>query len=81
MSRRQWRREPAGSAALRGRLVEILRYALNDNRLAWDLRPDGQYVQRRPEPGEPEVNYQEMLMRDAVSRSRAPSSRPWELTV
>jgi hypothetical protein len=38
-------------------------------------------VQRRPAPGEPEVNYQEMLMRDAVSRSRSPSSRPWELTV
>jgi polyphosphate kinase len=72
---------PVLDPALRGRLVEILHYALNDNRLAWDLRPDGQYVQRRPEPGEPEVNYQEMLMRDAVSRSRAPSARPWELTV
>ncbi len=72
---------PVLDPALRGRIVEILHYALNDNRLAWDLRPDGQYVQRRPAPGEPEVNYQEMLMRDALSRSRAPSSRPWELTV
>ena len=33
-------------------------------------------------PGEPEVNYQEMLMRDAHSRSHAAlSARPWELTV
>ncbi|HEU0298146.1 MAG TPA: polyphosphate kinase 1 [Longimicrobium sp.] len=72
---------PVLDPGLRDRLVQILHYALNDNRLAWDLQPDGQYVQRRPLPGEPEVNYQELLMRDAVARSRAPSSRPWELTV
>jgi polyphosphate kinase len=72
---------PVLDPGLRERIVEILHYALNDNRLAWDLRPDGRYVQRRPAPGEPEVNYQEMLMRDAHSRSHAPSTRPWELTV
>ncbi|WP_420127591.1 polyphosphate kinase 1 [Longimicrobium sp.] len=72
---------PVLDAALRERIVEILHYALNDNRLAWDLRSDGRYVQRRPAPGEPEVNYQEMLMRDAHTRSHAPSARPWELTV
>jgi polyphosphate kinase len=72
---------PILDPALRDRVVQVLHYALNDNRLAWELMPDGQYVQRRPEPGEPEVNYQEVLMRDAVSRCRAPASRPWELTV
>jgi polyphosphate kinase len=72
---------PVLDPGLRDRLVQILHYALNDNRLAWDLQPDGQYVQRRPLPGEPEVNYQELLMRDAVARSRAPAARPWELTV
>jgi polyphosphate kinase len=73
---------PVLDPGLRERIVEILHYALNDNRLAWDLRADGQYVQRRPAPGEPEVNYQDMLMRDAHSRSRSPNtSRPWELTV
>jgi polyphosphate kinase len=73
---------PVLDPGLRERIVEILHYALNDNRLAWDLRADGQYVQRRPAPGEPEVNYQEMLMRDAHSRSHAAlSARPWELTV
>ncbi|HEX2076870.1 MAG TPA: polyphosphate kinase 1 [Longimicrobium sp.] len=72
---------PVLDPGMRDRLVQILHYALNDNRLAWDLRPDGQYVQRRPEPGEPEVNYQELLIRDAIARSRAPAARPWELTV
>lgn len=71
---------PVLDPALRGRLVDVLHYALNDNRLAWELDADGQYVQRRPAPGEPEVNYQELLMRDAVTRSRA-TNRPWELTV
>jgi polyphosphate kinase len=72
---------PILDPALRDRVVQVLHYALNDNRLAWELMSDGQYVQRRPEPGEPEVNYQEVLMRDAVARCRAPASRPWELTV
>jgi polyphosphate kinase len=72
---------PLLDAALRARLIDVLHYALNDNRLAWDLNADGQYVQRRPQPGEPQVNYQEVLMRDAVARSRAPAARPWELSV
>ena len=72
---------PVLDPQLRDRLVDILHYALNDNRLAWELGPDGRYTQRRPAPGEPEVNYQELLMRDALARSRAPAARPWELTV
>jgi polyphosphate kinase len=72
---------PVLDPALRARLVNVLHWALNDNRLAWELDADGQYVQRRPAPGEPEVNYQEVLMRDAVARGRAPAGRPWELAV
>jgi len=72
---------PVLDPALRGRLVDVLHWALNDNRLAWELRSDGQYVQRRPDPDEPEVNYQEVLMRDALTRCRTPATRPWELTV
>lgn len=72
---------PVLDAALRDRLIEVLHYALNDNRLAWELDSEGRYVQRRPQPGEPEVNYQELLMRDALNRSRAPVARPWELSV
>jgi polyphosphate kinase len=71
---------PVLDPALRTRVVDVLHYALNDNRLAWELNADGQYVQRRPAPGEPEVNYQELLMRDAVARARA-TNRPWELAV
>jgi polyphosphate kinase len=51
------------------RLVQSLRDALHDNRLAWDLEPGGQYVQRRPAPGEPERNYQEVLMAQAMARA------------
>jgi polyphosphate kinase len=72
---------PVLDSALRERVVDVLHWALNDNRLAWELHPDGHYVQRRPGPGEPEVNYQEVLMRDALTRSRTPAKRPWELTV
>jgi polyphosphate kinase len=72
---------PVLNPALRGRVVDVLHWALNDNRLAWELHPDGSYVQRRPAPGEPEVNYQEVLMRDAVTRCRPLATRPWELTV
>jgi len=71
---------PVLDPALRARVVDVLHYALNDNRLAWELNADGQYVQRRPAFDEPEVNYQELLMRDAVTRARA-TNRPWELTV
>ncbi|HEU0015131.1 MAG TPA: polyphosphate kinase 1 [Longimicrobium sp.] len=72
---------PVLDEALRARLVDVLHRALDDNRLAWDLHPDGTYVQRHPAPGEDERNYQEALMHDAVERSRAPAARPWELSV
>jgi polyphosphate kinase len=72
---------PVLDVSLRERLVEVLHWALADNRLAWELGPDGAYVQRRPEPGEPEVNFQTILMRDATERARGSGSRPWELKV
>jgi polyphosphate kinase len=73
---------PVLDPALQGRVVELLHYALNDNRLAWELDAEGEYLQRRPAPGEPEVNYQALLMRDAQERSRrSGGTRPWELTL
>jgi polyphosphate kinase len=72
---------PVLDAALRDRIIEILHFSLNDNRLAWELRPDGEYVQRRPAPGEPEVNCHDILMRDALDRGRRPGTRPWELSL
>ena len=43
-------------------LEEILGIMLADNRHAWDLQPDGRYVQRRPLNGSPEQSSQKIFM-------------------
>ncbi len=43
-------------------LEEMLGIMLADNRHAWELKPDGHYVQRRPAPGETEQSAQKLLM-------------------
>lgn len=43
-------------------LQEILGILLADNRQAWDLQPDGSYLQRRPEPGASEQSAQNIFM-------------------
>lgn len=43
-------------------LQEILGIMLADNRHAWDLQPDGHYIQRHPISGAPEQNSQKILM-------------------
>ena len=56
---------PIEDATARGRLWEILQVCMRDRRQAWDLRPDGTYVQRTPPEGAtgPEaVGTQETLM-------------------
>jgi polyphosphate kinase len=42
---------PVRSRPLRQRLWEILQVMLADQRQAWDLQPDGHYVQRQPPEG------------------------------
>jgi polyphosphate kinase len=42
---------PVQAAPLRARLWEILDVMLRDQRQAWDMRPDGSYVQRKPTEG------------------------------
>jgi polyphosphate kinase len=42
---------PVESRPLRERLWKILQIMLADRREAWDLQPDGSYVQRTPPPG------------------------------
>jgi polyphosphate kinase len=69
---------PVMEPALKERLVHMLDAALADNRLSWELQSDGHWVQRTPGRDEAEVNYHELLMRDAVERSRE-GSRPWEV--
>ena len=59
---------PIRSAELQGRLIRTLRFCLDDNRLAWDLLPDGRYVQRQSAPGEPVLDIHETLMERAQQR-------------
>lgn len=56
---------PIADPALATQLIDLLSLMLADNRLAWDLQPDGTYIQRRPQPGEPERNSQTQLMEQA----------------
>lgn len=47
-------------------LQEILGIMLADNRQAWELQPDGSYIQRRPCEDGPETNSQQTLMNMAL---------------
>ncbi len=48
-------------------LQEILGIMLSDNRHAWDLQPDGQYIQRRPADNSPELSSHNILMETSIS--------------
>jgi polyphosphate kinase len=52
LSRRVEAITPIEVPALRERLWQILQINLEDRRQAWDMRPDGTYVQRQPEPND-----------------------------
>lgn len=53
---------------LKERLKGILELALDDNRLAWDLQPDGHYTLRMPPEGGPVRDFHRSLMREAMAR-------------
>ncbi len=53
---------PVRRSELKRRLLAILEAALADNRLAWDLSPDGSYRQRLPVAREGERGLQQVLM-------------------
>jgi polyphosphate kinase len=61
---------PIEAPELQEQLVQILEDALSDNRLAWDLDADGQYVLRRPNGPDEERNFHAMLMKRARKRAR-----------
>jgi polyphosphate kinase len=52
---------PVEDPAHRQTLRDILLLMWRDNRQAWELMPDGSYVQHRPGPGEAERASQRML--------------------
>jgi polyphosphate kinase len=64
---------PIEDPILAGRLREMLDLCLSDNRQAWDLQADGQFIQRRPAEGEPERSVHQLLMQTAVQSSQLSS--------
>jgi polyphosphate kinase len=56
---------PVKDSGLRGRVVDILRTYLADNVKARELRADGRYIRVKPENGEPRVDAQLTLLREA----------------
>jgi len=59
---------PVRAPELRADLQEILDVQRADNCKAWDLQPDGSYLQRRPAPGEAPRPSQKILMDRARAR-------------
>lgn len=56
---------PITDAHQRRQLRDLLLMMLDDNRQAWDLHPDGTYVQRLPAPNEEEIATQRILVEAA----------------
>lgn len=63
---------PVLDRALHHRLATLMRVYLTDNRQAWDLMPDGSYVQRQPLTHD-EAGSHQALMRDPWGLDRSES--------
>ncbi|MES1245394.1 MAG: polyphosphate kinase 1 [Acidobacteriota bacterium] len=59
---------PVEDPRVQEELRTILDLQLADNVKAWDMQPDGSYVQRRPADGEEPRSSQELLMQRALER-------------
>lgn len=59
---------PVAEPALREELRYILETQLADRRSAWDMQPDGGYVQRRPTDDDDAKDSQQMLIERAAKR-------------
>ena len=57
---------PVEEPSLVNKLKEILEIFLADNRYAWELQPDGTYIQRHPQAEEPERSAQNIFMEMAL---------------
>lgn len=62
---------PVEDPALRQRCMDIMQLYFEDRRLAWDLGPDGRYVQRQPASRDEEDGVQELLIRQAKQAIKA----------
>ncbi|MEX1054606.1 MAG: hypothetical protein WED81_01155, partial [Rhodothermales bacterium] len=65
--------------ALKLQLIRTLQLCLTDSRGAWELRPDGHYVQRQPDDAEEATGVQEALMMRAKQRLSEVGT-PWDIT-
>jgi polyphosphate kinase len=59
---------PVESKRLQKRLREILDVQFNDRRSAWDMQPDGEYVQRKPSKKEESLGSHDQLIMLAEKR-------------
>ncbi len=69
---------PIEDEEMRNRLRRLIRFCLEDQRLAWDLFPDGFYIQRQPNEEAEEEGLHNLLMRRARERTTE-SDRPWDI--
>ncbi len=61
---------PVEDASLKKDLRQILDVQLNDYRSAWEMQPDGQYIQRQPRHKQEEMGSQQQLMQKAIDLSK-----------
>jgi polyphosphate kinase len=61
---------PIEEPDLQERLIQILMDALGDNRLAWDLDAEGNYVLRGPASDKSSRNFHKLLMKQALKRAK-----------
>jgi polyphosphate kinase len=61
---------PVEQPQLKQDLQELLELQLSDQRSAWDMQPDGSYVQRMPKKTESETSSQTMQIALAERRCR-----------
>jgi len=61
---------PVDTSELQRELRQIIEVQLNDRRGAWDMQPDGSYVQRTPGEGDDPRSSQQVLIELAERRQR-----------
>ncbi len=60
---------PIEEPSLQAELADIMKTCLEDNRQAWDMQPDGTYVQRHPQKGESPCSTHRMLMKKTLAQT------------
>ncbi len=63
---------------LKSRLIKVLHLALKDERSAWELDSEGQYILRQPESGKPTSGFQERIMHHIARRGKS-TLEPWDI--